>query len=341
MEKYLTAILFSAITLAGCQSHENEVKTPHRVKVDWMTVTTGTNQSPMRYSGTAETESGTVLSFPVSGTIRTLNIHLGQRIGAGQQIATLDPATMQSAYQAAKAALNQAEDAYERMKELRDKGSLPEIKWVEVQSQLEQARSMENMAAKNLRDCKLYAPFGGVISEKCIEVGQNVMPGTPVARLVTDARLNVRIAVPETEIAALAIHQNAIIRVPALGGRQLTGIVVEKGIVANPLSRSYEVKIRVEDEHTELMPGMVTEVFLLPASQTDSSACIIPVHVVQLDEHNNNFVWVVEGERASKRVIRCGAFTPENVTVVSGLKAGDRIITKGQQKVCEGTEVAQ
>ena len=54
---------------------------------------------------------------------------------------------------------------------------LPDIKWVEVQSQVEQARSVEQIAAKNLRDCRLYAPYDGVIAAKNVEVGQNVVPG--------------------------------------------------------------------------------------------------------------------------------------------------------------------
>ena len=91
---------------------------------------------------------------------------LGDRVAKGQLIATVDPFSMQSSYDAAKASLAQAEDAYRRMKELYDKGSLPEIKWVEVQSKLQQAKSMEEVARKNLDDCKLYAPFSGIISER-------------------------------------------------------------------------------------------------------------------------------------------------------------------------------
>lgn len=339
MKKNLVLIVLSAVALQGCQRTENQPQTKPKVKVGVMAASTDTNRLAARYSGTVETESGSILSFPVSGTIRTLNIHLGQRVAAGQQIATLDPTTMQSAYQAAKAALNQAEDAYGRMKKLHDKGSLSDIKWVEVQSQLEQARAMENMAAKNLHDCKLYAPFDGVIAEKCVEVGQNVMPGTPIARLVTDARLNVKIAVPETEIAAIAIRQNANIKVAALGGKTLSGTVTEKGIVANPLSRSYEVKIRVGSGHPELKPGMVAEVFLSPTKQDTLAPFVVPAHIVQLDEHNNSFVWVVENGRASKRIVRCGTFTAAGVTVISGLKADDSIIIEGQQKISEGTEV--
>ena len=223
------------------------------------------------------------------------------------------------------------------MKELYDKGSLPEIKWVEVQSKLQQAKSMEEVARKNLDDCKLYAPFSGIISEKMAEVGQNIMPGLPVVKLVTANLLKVKIAVPETEIAAIATGQKATITVSALNGRIFAGTVTEKGIVANPLSRSYDVKIRVDDADKELMPGMVVEAVLSGTGM--GTLHIIPAHIVQLDEQNHSFVWVNAGGKASKRIIQCGGFTSEGVVVLSGLEESEEIIVEGQQKVCENTSV--
>ena len=174
-----------------------------------------------------------------------VKVDLGSRVRQGQLLATLDEVSMQNTYQAAKAALKQAEDAYQRMKELHEKGSLAEMKWVEVQSKLQQAQSMEAVARKNLTDCQLYAPFSGVIAEKSLEVGQNVMPGVQVLKLVSDDRLKVRISVPETEIARVARGQKAVIEAPVLNGTTAEGVVTEKGVQANPLSRSYEVNVSI------------------------------------------------------------------------------------------------
>ncbi len=338
--RILTTALFSAIIMTGCQSKENQnITTAQPIKVNTMTVNAGTSTNTGRYSGTVEEENGTLLSFSIAGTIQTLNIRLGQHVQAGQLLATLEETSMQSSYNAAKATLEQAEDAYRRMKELHDKGSLPDIKWIEVQSQVEQARSMEQIAKKSLRDCKLYAPYSGVISEKTVEIGQNVIPGMTVAKLVDASRLQVKIAVPETEIATIAIGQKANFNVSALGGQTFTGTIVEKGITANPLSRSYEVKIQVKGKHDNLMPGMVAEVSFLKSEQ-NSNTYIIPANIVQIDEQNRTFVWVVQNNKAHRRIISCGEYTAEGVNVVSGLSEGDKIITKGQQKVCEGTEVS-
>ena len=254
-------------------------------------------------------------------------------------VGTLDEVSMQNTYQAAKAALKQAEDAYQRMKELHEKGSLAEMKWVEVQSKLQQAQSMEAVARKNLTDCKLYAPFSGVIAEKSLEVGQNVVPGVQVLKLVSDDRLKVRISVPETEIARVVRGQKAVIEAPVLNGTKVEGVVTEKGVQANPLSRSYEVNVGIQTKNTGLLPGMVTEVWLQDADK--SQACVLPANVLQLDEHNNYFVWLKGADgKASKRVVACGKFTTTGVTVVNGLNEGDEVIVEGQQKVCEGTPLA-
>lgn len=82
--------------------------------------------------------------------------------------------------------------------------------------------------SENLTDCKLYAPFSGVIAEKSLEVGQNVVPGVQVLKLVSDDRLKVRISVPETEIARVARGQKAVIEAPVLNGTKAEGVVTEK-----------------------------------------------------------------------------------------------------------------
>ena len=133
-----------------------------------MTVVSSVRNETVRFSGTVQEENGSSLSFPLMGRVKSVKVDLGSRVRQGQLLATLDEVSMQNTYQAAKATLKQAEDAYQRMKELHEKGSLAEMKWVEVQSKLQQAQSMEAVARKNLTDCQLYAPFSGVIAEKSL-----------------------------------------------------------------------------------------------------------------------------------------------------------------------------
>lgn len=329
------AVVLSLMFVAvGCKQQESaEAVNAAPVKVKTMKIESVEANIGQHYSGTVEEVKGSTLSFPVLGTIQQLNVSTGQRVGSGQLIATVDETTLLNAYDAAASVLEQAEDAYWRMKQLHDNNSLPEIQWVEAQNSLRQARSAEQIAKKNLEDSKLYAPFSGVISEKSVEVGQNVMPGSPVVKLVAVDRVKVSISVPENEISHVATGQSVNIVVSALDGKTFEGKVVEKNVSANRLSRSYEVKALVENPSGELLPGMICDLFI----GTDESREVIelPCNVIQLDSDNQSFVWVNDGGRAAKRVIETGMLSKDGIVVTGGLAVGDEVLVEGQQKVSE------
>ena len=332
------ALAVAALTLAACGgSSDNGSRQREAVKVEVTRVKAAPAGQAGSYSGTVEEESGTLLSFAVGGTVSRVLVNEGDRVGKGQLIATLDTEQLTHNHASARAALKQAEDAYKRMEELHGKGSLPEIKWVEAQTALERARASEQMARKQLADCRLYAPFSGVISKKFAERGQNVGAGTQVVKLVAVGRMKVKIAVPESEMAQITVGQKADITVEALGGAAMRGTVAEKGVTADPLSRSYDVKLSLPKASGKLLPGMVADVKLDGARQTQ--ACVLPAHVVQIDERNNRFVWVASGGKAAKRIVNVGDFTADGVIITSGLADGDMVITAGAQKVSEGMRV--
>lgn len=354
--RHLLFLLVSLPILAGCNNSGKVEKESAPVIVKVEKITPSSYNISSSYSGTVEGENISSLSFSVMGTVKSVNVNVGTTVKKGQLLASIDDTSIQSSYNAAKASLDQAEDAYNRMKELYDKGSLPEIKWIEVQSKLKQARSIEEMSRKNLSDCKLYAPFSGVISDKKIEVGQNVTPGIPVMTILSGKSSNVKISVPENEIYKISDGQKAIITVPALKNIMLSGEVVEKGIQANPISRSYQVKLKIGgiigsssedlknktnnqacDDINDIMPGMVTNVSIL--SGDSSETIVVPAELLQLDDSNRYFVWLRQNGKATKRFVECGEFTSNGVIVVSGLDFGDELIIEGQQKVCEGTPV--
>ncbi len=347
MEKVsLVAVAISLSLFASCGKKESKQETVEAVNVKEMTV--GANsfsetEGNYSYSGTVEEESGSSLSFTTGGTITHLRVKVGDRVNKGQLIASVDPTQVKNSYEMAHSTKMQAEDAFRRMKQLHDKGSLPDIKWVEAQSQLQQAVSAEAIARKSLGDCNLYAPFSGVVSEKYVEVGQNAAPGMPVVKLVTTNVLNVKISVPESEMTGIHVHQRARIQVQALGSKRYEGFVVEKGVIADPISRSYSVKIRVEDTDKALLPGMVSQVSLgnMDASSSShvSTDIVIPASLVQIADDNSHFVWIDEGGKAVRRSITLGEYRSNGVVVASGLSRGDKLIVEGQQKVCTGMKV--
>ena len=330
----LTMMVLVALYSCGEKKQTAQEQT---VRVKVQQILTEAVNGEQGFSGTIEESSGVSLSFATMGTIKRIYVNEGQMVGAGQLIAELDPTTLQNAYTISKTTLEQAQDTYNRMKELHDAGSLPEMQWISIENQLKSAKAQEAVARKSLGDTKLYAPSAGYISTKFAEVGENVSPGVPIAKLVNISNVKVKIAVPEDDIQRIAKSSSMKIVVPALGNREFSGHVTERGVSADPRSRTYEVKATVLNHDRKLLPGMICQVFTNYMQGT--TGVFIPANLVQLDIDNKTFVWVVNGDKALKREITISNETAQGAQVSGGLSAGDKLIIAGQQKVSNGMKV--
>lgn len=301
------------------------------------------------YSGTVTEENGVSLSFSTAGTVKQISVAEGQMVSAGQVIAVLDGANQNSTLASSHAvtmqaqqALRQAQDTYNRSKGLHESGVISEAKWVQAQTALAEAKealrsaaALERISRKNMGDTRLTAPYAGYISRKAVEVGQNVAPGEMIAELMHIDRVKVKISVPENEIDKIQKGEVMMVRCDAVGGQPFYGRVVEKGVDADPLSRTYDVKIMLDNPQHRLLPGMICNVY--SSFRRGQTSVFVPANVVQLSEDNRFFVWVVSNGKASKRFIHFVADTSQGVRVDGGLQPGDQLIVEGQQKVSEST----
>lgn len=331
----ITAIL-SVLLLTSCGKTEHkEGNSPIRLHTTVIS-STSLNQSTS-YSGIIEESSGTVLSFKVPGTITNLNIIEGQHVSKGQLIATLDGTSLQNNYDIAKSALATAQDTYDRMKQLYDANSIPEMKWVEVQNALASAKSACAIAKNTLEDCKLYAPFSGIISKKYADAGSTAAPGVPIVKLVEISPIKASISVSENKIGNFEKGCVAKISVCIADNLSTEGTLTEKGVSADPLSRTYTVKFTAPNPDGKLLPGMLCDVFLKNSDSVE--ALVVPIETILLDHNNQSFVWIVKNGKAEKRNVMLGDYTTGGVIIESGLVAGDEIITSGQQKISDGMSV--
>lgn len=340
----------SVLFMMSCGSNEKK-QVDNIVIVKTMPAQAMADKSGQGYAGTIEELNGTPLSFSYPGTIKTLHLKEGQKVSSGQLLGTIDASTNQNAVVVAQAttvsaeeALKQAEDAYRRMKMLHDNGSLPEIKWIEVETKVAQARQMlrqakasEQIARKGLADTRLVAPFSGYIVRKTADVGQNVLPGQSVASLVKIDQVKVKLSVPEDEIAKIQMGQTVQFSVSSLGSTSFLGRIVEKGVSSDPISRNYEVKALVENKSHQLLPGMICDVYL--SGNSAGSFITLPANLIQIDDNNQPFVWAVEKGAAKKKAVTLGDNVGDNVIITGGLMNGEQVIVEGQQKVSNGTKV--
>lgn len=333
-------IPLSILILAFSACHNDSKKeTGSRppVRVKTVTVSDSGIEENTSYSGTVEEGSGTVISFSTAGTIKTLTVSEGDHVSKGQLIGTLDDGSLRSAYAIAQATLNQAKDAYDRMKILYESNSLPDIKWVDVQSKLSQAQNAAEIAKIALDDAKLYAPVSGIVSEKMASVGQTAAPGMPIIKLVDINSVKVGISIPENDISKFANGTSAVITSQAAPGETFSGRLVEKGVSANPLSRSYMVKYQVDNSTRRLLPGMICDVVIANGGSSDN--IVLPLSCVLLAADNANFVWLDSAGVAKKRIVIPGMMLPDGIVIDGGLKTGDKVIVAGMEKVSQNTKV--
>jgi len=301
------------------------------------------------YVGTVEAGTSVDVSFSVGGRLTSLRVKEGQKVGKGQLIASIDNTASTSSYQAAKVTLDQAEDAYRRAKQVYDKGSLPEVKWIEVQTQRNQARSLCDIAQKNLSDCNICAPITGTVAKRFVEVGTTVSPMQSIVRIIDLRHICVRMSVPETDITGISIGDSVNVLINSVDSLSLSGIIEEKGVSADALSHSYLVRIRLIGSKTQLsalLPGMVCRVQMKGVAVNAncgprfSFRILVPSRAVQIDNDGSRFVWVVSDDStAVRRSVVIGDLTASGVYVTDGLSQGDIIVTDGTQKIASGTKV--
>lgn len=287
------------------------------------------------YPGYLEEGQSVEMAFKYGGTLQQLNVKQGSRVRKGQTLARVSSPQMESTQRSAQATLEQAQDAYDRLKKVHDNGSLPEIKWREMVANLEKAQSALDLANAMLADNTITAPFDGTIAAVNAEIGENITPLKPVIRIINTKGMAVKITVPENEIAKVQVGDTAEVAIPALGDKRLNGKVIEKSMTASLLTHSYPVKVLIEQPDKELTPGMIGKVVL---KGDVSKGIIIPANAVLINKESK-FVWVAEEGRATRRKITLAGYSGNGVIVSEGLKTGDIVIVEGYQKVSEGMKV--
>lgn len=339
--KKLLWIHFLGIVLvfSTCSSKKNSDHSEgeNYISVRTYTVVSDKMQPYLEYIGIVEEDLSASVSFPIMGNIERIYVNEGQTVTKGEPLAELNSYSLTNIHSSALSSLKQAEDAMERLQSLYDKKSLPEIQYVEMQTNLEKARSAEAIARKNLKDTRLYAPFSGVVGRKMAEAGENTLPNQAVLTLLQIDRVNIKIAVPEREINTINLGQSVDVRVPAASGDSFQGSICRKGVSSNPISHTYNAWLVVDNKDNKLLPGMVCNVIVY--NDAGDYTIVIPNHCILQDGNGNKFVWKVVNDQAKKQKIKTGSQKTGGVEIISGLSIGDEIVSKGYQKVSNGQKL--
>jgi RND family efflux transporter MFP subunit len=334
----IIAVASFTLMLTSCFNGHKEEKVVEKIPVKSITVECAPIAQSDQYIGTIVESHSSMLSFEVPGNVKQVLASEGDKVVKGQLLAILSKGNIANNYSTMTSTLKQAQDTYNRVAILYKDKSIPKVQYIDAKTQLDKAQAAESAAKKDMDDCYLYAPFSGVIGERLVEPGTNIIAGLPAFKLLEMKTLKAKVSIPENKIGNIHLGTNAKVKISALNNRMLQGVVSQKGIIGNQLSHTYEIKITLISPSKGIMPGMLCDIYL--SSNAKSQTIVIPASCVQLYENNVRYVWVINNNnKVHLRQITVSSYSQDGVVVLNGLQSGERIVTEGFQKISEGSAV--
>lgn len=288
--------------------------------------------------GTVQAIKQSVVSAQVPGRVLQLDVRVGDTVRAGQVVARLDnrewvatEAARSAAIVEAQANLARAESDLKRTQELARRNFVSAAALDQAESQVKALRARveslqaSSRAAGATRSHSLIAaPYAGVVAATHIEVGDMAMPGKPLVTIFEPGRMRVVSYVPEARMDRLRASLSKTPPVVEIDGRRLSGLQTSIVPVADPGTRTTEIRIDLP-ENVAAVPGQFARTHFALAMPESPSRLSIP-QVAVLRRGELTAVYVRAGDRFQLRQIRLGEALPDgSVEVLAGLKAGENV----------------
>ena len=335
--KQVIVLATLAILFVSCSEKKEKVKQTIFPKVVVKELKETQQTETLKYSGTIEADNVVSLGFSVPGRIVKVYVQEGQKVKQGQLLAAVDITTFKNAFDIANAGLEQANDNFKRLNGLYQKGSLPERDFIAVKVGVAQANANKNLAAKNLSDTKLYAPFSGIVTAKMTEIGATAAPGIPAFIVMKTDKVYAKASITESEISKLKIGTDAQVEIASLN-ETFKGKVAILNPSADALTRTFNVKVRLDNTQNKLLPGMISNIKIETGNEI--SVITVPTDAIVRDANDLIYVYIVKENKAIKKRVLLGNFKDNEVIVTDGLQLNDKVIIAGQRNLKDGQTVA-
>ncbi|WP_225784566.1 efflux RND transporter periplasmic adaptor subunit [Xenophilus sp. Marseille-Q4582] len=347
----LLAPALVGLALAGCSRPAPPPEPVRAVKV--MEVGLRPVDSGAEFSAEVRARVESRLGFRVAGKITRRPAELGQPVQPGQVLAQLDPQDYQLQAEAARAQAVAAQTQRDlaaadlkRYRELRAQNFISsaelerrEASHKSAQAQLEQAQAQVAAQGNQARYTTLVADVAGVVTGIEAEVGQVVSAGTPVVRIAQDGARDVVFSVPEDKAALLRPGSAVQVR-GWTPGEELEGKVREVAASADPVTRTYLVKVQID---AATAPPLGATVYARPQALSAQGAPVIKLPTSALrQEGNGSAVWVLDMDsmRVRSQPVQVGSVDGNEAVVTEGLTPGQRVVTAGVHVLAPGQTVS-
>jgi RND family efflux transporter MFP subunit len=349
----ILAILGAAMLVSACSRPAPPEEPVRSVKVT--TVGLGAFESGQEYAGEVRARVESRLGFRVAGKITKRTVEVGQRVKAGQLLAQLDPRDYQLAADAGRAQVVSATTQRDlaaadltRYRALKDQNFISgaelerrEATLKAAQATLEQAQAQLAGQGNQTGYTQLLADVSGVVTAVEAEAGQVVAAGTPVVRIAQDGPRDVVFAVPEDKLARVPVGSAVTVR-SWTGGPSLRGTVRELAASADPVTRTFPVKVTLSEKDAgEALPLGATA-YVVPQAVAQLAGGVIKLPTSALrQEGKGSAVWVLDTASMTVRSqpVQIATADGNEAVIASGLQPGQKVVSAGVHVLSPGQKV--
>ncbi len=311
------------------------------VAADLVTVDTGSVAQGIRVTGTLEPLNRTTVNAQLSAVVDSVLVREGESVRKGQVLMRQNSADVAAQLQRAEAQLASARvelrlmEEYEAKKAaLYEKKYLSEFDWSTARGDTELKRSLVKIqeanvaiARKAVDDTAILAPIGGIVAERYVQPGSNVMPGQALMSLVDLSQLELAADIPARDINQIHVGGDVTFTVDGQPNRTFHGKVVRINPMANGGARTITLYARVDNRDGVLKGGMFANGRVVTGNAARGKVLRIPAGAVR-DIDGKRQVWVIRDNKLALQPVTLGIRDSGTglIEVKQGLAAGERVI---------------
>jgi RND family efflux transporter MFP subunit len=369
MRNTLATILVALLFVIGCHSNKPLQQAPQAVQARRIEPQPSTGTGGLRFSAVVMPDSQAPLAFRIPGYVVSLkqirgqdgrmrDIAEGDRVGQGTVLAQIRGTEYQDKVheasgqaEAYEAAAIKAKLDFDRATRLYDSQSITKpdfdaarAQYDSTQAQLRAAQAQTAEAQVSLSDATLVAPFSGDIVKKSVERGSYVGPGVPTFAIANTNIVKIVVGVPDTVVRSIKVGQPVEVAIDAFPTRAFHARISRMSSAADATTRNFDVEVAIPNHDRLLKVGMICSLQLDgDVSEKQIPSLLVPLSAIVQAPDRRYGVFVVSqsgaGDVARLHSVEIGSVNGTDITVVSGLAAGDRIITTGADLLKDGQRV--
>ncbi len=339
-----------ALTIASCKP-DTKAQTPEVRPVRTVTAMKGEAGETVVLTGHIQAEDEPALAFRISGRMIERPVNVGDRVEAGQVLAKLDPEnelnelrSAEAAVAAAQGQLTYARGTFERQRQLLANGHTPRARFDQAQNALQSAQSQVDNTQAQLQIARdrvgwttLTADAAGTVTARGAEPGEVVQAGQMIVRLARQGGRDAVFDVPAQLLRSAPGDVPITVRLSDDPAVMAAGRVREVGARADPVTRTFEVKVGLSDPPEAMRLGAT-----VTGSIKLESEPVISIPATALTELNRQpAVWIVDPKAltVSLRNVDLLRHDPGTIVIDQGLDTGDIVVTAGIQALHPGQKV--